>query len=465
MKKPFIILIFFSLLACNKDKPVFLLEVNVTVGFNKANLYWDKVFDKSELVLYQFYSGDQLIWEGENTYHYEFTDLEENTSYAGLIKASNNSGVLLASGQFNFTTTKNQPPSIFTISINKISSTQVDFEWTRAVDFDEGVATYSVILDDKILADHTDNRAYSISGLEPETNYKIRVIASDNQGNKTEVPISVNTLKKGAEISQNFAQFIGIKREYCLYKPSNAPGSRLPLVIYLHGWSNIIWPGMITDYFPALAEEENFMLLMPQAKAAMGGQTAWDSHNIHNWDDASFINELIDLMVSDYQVNDQQVYITGFSNGGFMTFYLSQVLEDRLAAVAPIAGLMDLSNFAKYSLKKPMPLCYIHGTADSVVKVGGDVNHVSFDKILDYFIQKNGVDPTPLVTQLPDTYIYDNSTVTKIEYTTLSSSADIIYYRINSCGHSIPGRSWSNRDIHAFDVIWDFFKTRKLSDK
>jgi len=466
MKKLITFFLLGTLLACHKDVPELPLNVDIVPGFNKANLYWENLFDKSETVLYQIYLNDQLVGESENIYHYEITGLEENTSYTGWIQATNQSGKTKSSEHFTFSTTINHPPSDFSITITKINSTEISFEWTRSVDPDEGTTTYSVFLADKMLAENLTDQEYTITGLDPETSYKIVVAASDVQGNKTEAPASAKTLKTGAEISQNFGEFVGYKREYCIYQPSNPGGSKLPLVIYLHGWSNVIWPGMLSDYFPEVAERENFLLLMPQGKAAQGGEPAWDSHNTGHWNDTYFLSQLIDLMISDYNVDDQRVYVCGFSNGGFMTFYLSQALEERLAAIAPIAGLMDLTNYAKYSLNKPMPLCYIHGTADSIVKVEGDVGHVSFATVLDYFIQKNGANPTPVVTQLPDIYPYDNSNVTKIEYpTTLNSSADIVYYRINNGDHSIPGRSWANRDIHAFDVIWDFFKPRKLSDK
>jgi len=66
---------------------------------------------------------------------------------------------------------------------------------------------------------------------------------------------------------------------------------------------------------------------------------------------------------------------------------------------------------------------------------------------------------------MEDTYKWDYSTVTKLEYSA-EGSADIVYYRVNGGNHSIPGvQPWSNKDISAYQVIWEFFKPRKLSDK
>lgn len=73
-----------------------------------------------------------------------------------------------------------------------------------------------------------------------------------------------------------------------------------------------------------------------------------------------------------------------------------------------------------------MPLCHIHGTADDIVQVEGNATHVSFEKILEFWIPHNNVNPEPRTTEIPDIFTYDNSTVTKFEYYTINtSSADI----------------------------------------
>ena len=114
-----------------------------------------------------------------------------------------------------------------------------------------------------------------------------------------------------------------------------------------------------------------------------------------------------------------------------------------------------------------MPLCHIHGTHDTTVPVEGNATHVSFEKILEFWIPNNNVNTSPNINELPDIYQNDNSTVTKLLYNSENRrSSDIVYYRINNGNHSIPGiQSWSNKDIHAYTELWGFFKTHKLSDK
>ena len=78
----------------------------------------------------------------------------------------------------------------------------------------------------------------------------------------------------------------------------------------------------------------------------------------------------------------------------------------------------------------------------------------------------NGTDTVPIISQLPNINLSDNSTVTKFEYPHTHSSASVVYYRVNGSNHSVPGTEYhSNQDIYAYDVIWEFFKPRRLGDK
>ena len=112
-----------------------------------------------------------------------------------------------------------------------------------------------------------------------------------------------------------------------------------------------------------------------------------------------------------------------------------------------------------------MQLCYVHGTTDDdAYRENG--TPIDYDLRLKFWIENNEVNPEPIITELEDKDRYDNSTVTKFEYINPNSSGDIVFYRVNNGGHTIPGVYYpANQDINAYDEIWKFFKTRKLSDK
>lgn len=83
-----------------------------------------------------------------------------------------------------------------------------------------------------------------------------------------------------------------------------------------------------------------------------------------NVDDVGFLNALLDEL-------DGPIFLTGFSNGAGMAFRYAAECAERLAAVAPIAGLWWASE-AKPS--KPLPTYYLLGLADPLIPSrGGEV--------------------------------------------------------------------------------------------
>lgn len=459
------ILIFLLLLSCSKqeeNEELFILP-QPTITFNSATLYWFSVFPPTDRLQVLIFLDDILVAEVEDELSYKLTNLDQNTSYSGRIVANdlvNNKSYTVL---FSFTTLTNKPPEPFTININTIKSNSCKITWNLPIDPDADTLMFDLVLNDIIIGEnHTDN-SYTLNGLSPEKTYFLDVIAKDNYGNEITESTNFRTLIEGAEVSYRNGNFEGQKREYGIYIPSNTSG-KIPLVINLHGHGGIVWPQMITNYYPKLAEREKFIILMPQGDLNEDGKPRWDTENTN---DLVFIDHLIDIMIEKYNVDAERIYLTGMSNGAFMTYFLTKKLEDRLAAIGPIAGTMGQSKYYSYSLNKPMPLCHIHGTADSTVQSQGNATHVSVEKILEFWMPHNNVDSQPIITELPNTNINDNSSVTKFEYTTLNnSSADIVYYRINNGSHSVPGiQSVANRDINAYDELWEFFKTRRLSDK
>ena len=94
------------------------------------------------------------------------------------------------------------------------------------------------------------------------------------------------------------------------------------------------------------------------------GQVAYPNSTI---DDVGFINALIDSMISQYQINTDEIYVTGFSMGAFMTTRLVCELGNRFAAAAPIAGTIGEAVSCNNTSASKVPMMYIHGTADVTV--------------------------------------------------------------------------------------------------
>jgi polyhydroxybutyrate depolymerase len=261
----------------------------------------------------------------------------------------------------------------------------------------------------------------------------------------------------------------GMKRKIVTYIPLDAKGI-LPLIISLHG--GFASPrGMfhLADFRP-VADREKFLVVCPASKHF------WhDGADLHGIDDVKFIDHLIDYMIKTYYADPNKIYITGISNGGFMTTRLACQLHHRIAAIAVVAATLDVGE--GYDLTKPMPVMYIHGTTDPIVSYkGGKLfgrRVFSHDDVIKKWVAMDNCDPKPIVTNIPDV-AHDGTSLVKEEYHNPKNNLKVISYTVNNGGHTWPG-GWqyfpkfivgkTTHNLNACETIWEFFKPYKLSSK
>jgi len=256
----------------------------------------------------------------------------------------------------------------------------------------------------------------------------------------------------------------GLKREFLTYIPSADKTKKMPLVISLHG--GFASPkGMfhLADFRP-IADKEKFIVVCPASKRI------WhDGADINGIDDVKFIDQLITYIIKTYHADPERVYVTGISNGGFMTTRLACQLHNRIKAIAVVAATLDVG--AGYAPENPMPVLYIHGTKDPIVAYnGGKVfgkGIYSHTAIIKKWAAIDNCDPKPVITQFRDD-AHDGTTIVKEEYSNPSNQLKVVSYTINNGGHTWPG-GWqyfpkfiigkTTHNLNACHVIWDFFKS------
>ena len=87
-------------------------------------------------------------------------------------------------------------------------------------------------------------------------------------------------------------------------------------------------------------------------------------------DDVGFTAEILDRVEADLCIDRSRIFVSGFSNGGAFAATLGCALNDRVAAVASVAGVHLLPDCRG----RPMPIIITHGTADDIVLLSeGDV--------------------------------------------------------------------------------------------
>lgn len=276
----------------------------------------------------------------------------------------------------------------------------------------------------------------------------------------------------------------GIERSYLLYVPSDYDASEAyPLVFNLHGLgSNNLEQNFVTNFGP-IADTAHFLLVLPQALPNANQATEWNIfQDPSRADDVKFISSLIDSLNQEYTINLSKVYCTGFSNGSVMSLLLACVLSDRLAAVgsASATGLAAVApSFC--TPERPMPILYMHGTADLILPFNGGRSILPEieDELppvrneVNFWVANNACDSTPEVTRLPDINTADSSQVIIERYGGCEANTEVLFYITENGGHTWAGGPPSpaglealfgnvNRDFNASEVVWNFFSRHQL---
>ena len=200
----------------------------------------------------------------------------------------------------------------------------------------------------------------------------------------------------GEQITQKLDARVQVEMDYLLYVPANYDAERAwPLVLFLHGAGERGRDLHRVEKHgpPKLAASGKvfpFLLVSPQCIK----DRSWEPVDL---------TALLDHVVKSYSVDEDRIYVTGLSMGGFGTWRLAAYTPDRFAAIAPVCGGGE-PFWAK--LIKDIPTWAFHGALDTVVPPERSQQMVDE-------IKKQGGDPK--LTIYPDakhdswTETYDNA--------------------------------------------------------
>ena len=263
----------------------------------------------------------------------------------------------------------------------------------------------------------------------------------------------------------------GLIREYRLYVPAAYTGSTaVPLVLNLHGYTSSGFEQDLYSNFRPIADTANFLLVMPNGTLDPQGNRFWNTFTFaSSVDDVGFLSHLIDTLRAAYNIDTNRIYSTGMSNGGFMSYSLACELSGRIAAIASVTGSMITPKLNACQPGRPVPVMEIHGTADNTVPYNGSAlqSFVPIPTLVEAWVDKNHCNPTPVVTQVPDTNLSDGCTAEHSLYTGGDNGSTVEHYKIIGGGHTWPGAPFpigvTNQDFSASREIWRFFNQYRLN--
>ena len=181
-------------------------------------------------------------------------------------------------------------------------------------------------------------------------------------------------------------------------------------------------------------------------------------------DDVEFLTAVIDKFVGLGCADPRRVYATGFSGGARMASAYACARPDKVAAIAPVAGLRagrpspdDPSAVELQSClpNRSVPVITFHGDADAVNPYEGNADKrwgYTTQLAVHSWARMNGCQAGPGVEPVTEH-------VTSETYTTCRGRADVVLYKVAGGSHSWPGGNGGDatQEVSATELIWEFF--------
>ncbi len=189
-------------------------------------------------------------------------------------------------------------------------------------------------------------------------------------------------------------------------------------------------------------------------------------------DDEQFLLDLAQAMADRFCVDLSRRYLTGASNGGFMTSFMACHRGDVFAAVAPVMGVQagrpddedpTQPDPGTCRPSRPIPLLAVHGREDPIVPYEGDADSPGVEAAMRRWAVINGCARTSRSRAM-------TGTVTRVTWRRCSAPTVLVRSEIG--GHAWHGHpplppfdlvaGTVDMSIDLNEVIWSFFSRHRL---
>lgn len=268
-------------------------------------------------------------------------------------------------------------------------------------------------------------------------------------------------------------EFGGTNRTFKTYHAS-ATQQDMAVVIMLHGLGGSMNDVDLTS-FTAIADTANLLLVSPQALdythqilGSMG--PAWNSgikvtgtpfgdiELNSTVNDVGFLVALTDSIKANFNVDEDRIFISGFSNGGFMTQRMLCEQPGLFRAAASHSGTKALTLTQCTSMA--VPVAHFHGTTDEVVDINGTFYMmgmsapvgISVDSLVNYWRAKNDANNASATV-----IIGDQAATHYMTHYTFTGNKRVEYFKIENGTHTWYSFAQTQNEFDLALETWKFF--------
>ena len=256
-----------------------------------------------------------------------------------------------------------------------------------------------------------------------------------------------------------------VNRNYLVYIPDSYDSEiDYPLMFVFHGFGGIATQFINNADMRDLAESNNFIVVYPQGLDLGGTGSHWNcsnpsADNKSDVDDIGFIENLIDQLIVDYPVIDsKRIYAAGYSNGGFMSYYLG-CNSKKFAAIGSVAGTMLDDSYQSCNASFPTAMINIHGTDDFDVPYDGNTYYPSIPEVVDCWKNFNNTPNEDLLTNqdgsIEQYKYYNDAGVLYVEHIKIIGGGHYWDDKLNYNGTNTSGLIWGFVSNYNIDGIID----------
>jgi len=280
-------------------------------------------------------------------------------------------------------------------------------------------------------------------------------------GNQTIPELDVELITTYDDQTASFSTtFDNYQRSFIVHVPPNFDyeTQSLPLVFVLHGYTS--QAPIIRQYsgFDQIADQENFIVVYVQGITDTFGNTGWNVNVVASFlgvDDVGFFKALIKYFKASYNIDSNNIFSSGMSLGGFMSYRLACEL-DEINSIGSVTGSM--AGYYQCNPLKKSSIIHFHGTADRTVPYDGVEWSLSARDAHSFWKAHNTCN-SQVEINLPDFNGDGRITKRLISYDCDEDKA-VELYSLEGEGHLWWSRNWGH-DINTSELIWQFFKSQQ----